>query len=66
MKKMTCKHCGGEISVGDPVCPHCGIPLPPNLGGFSQRKFVIFFIALVIFCFVMIVWLPPDWTRFIK
>lgn len=64
MKQLVCKHCGGAIEAGDKTCTHCGIPLPPNLGKSSQRKFVLFFIALIIFCFIMIIWLPPDWTRF--
>ena len=63
---MKCKHCGGKVETGDKNCSHCGIPLPPNFGKSPQRKFIFYFIALVIFCFVMILWLPPDWTRFIK
>lgn len=66
MKNLTCKHCGGSVEAGETSCSHCGIPLPPNFGKFSQRKFILYFIALVIFCLVMILWLPPDWTRFIK
>ena len=66
MKDLICKHCGGSVEAGDANCSHCGIPLPPNLGKSPQKKFILFFIALIIFCFVMIIWLPPDWTRFIK
>jgi hypothetical protein len=65
MNKLACKHCGGSVEPGDANCPNCGIPLPPNIGKYPQRKFILYFIALVIFCFVMIIWLPPDWTRFI-
>jgi len=64
MDNLKCKHCGGHVKAGDINCSHCGIPLPPNLGKNSQRKFKWFFIGLIIFCFVMILWLPPDWTRF--
>ena len=71
MNDLKCKHCGGNIAandlqIQDPACPHCGIPLPPNMGKHPQRKFILFFIGLTIFCVVMILWLPPDWTRFIK
>lgn len=66
MRNLECKHCGGSLDADDKNCPHCGIPLPPNFGKAPQRKFILYFIALVIFCLVMIIWLPPDWTRFIK
>jgi hypothetical protein len=66
MSKLLCKHCGGGIETGTQACPHCGMPLPPGLGKAPQRKFILFFIVLVIFCALMILWLPPDWTRFIK
>ena len=66
MRKLLCKHCGGDVEVGTPACPHCGMPLPADLGKAPQRKFILFFIALIIFCALMILWLPPDWTRFIK
>jgi len=66
MKNLTCKHCGSSVEAGDENCSHCGIPLPPDYGKSPQKKFVLFFIGLVIFCLVMLLWLPPDWTRFIK
>jgi predicted nucleic acid-binding Zn ribbon protein len=66
MRIITCKHCGGEIQIGDEKCAHCGIPLPPDFGRSPQKRFTIFFIGIVIFCIAMILWLPPDWTRFIK
>ena len=66
MKNLTCKHCGGSVEAGDKNCSHCGIPLPPDFGKSPQKKFVLYFIGLVIFCLVMVLWLPPDWTRFIK
>ncbi len=66
MTNLTCKHCGGDIEVEDKCCANCGMPLPPNLGRHPQRKFILFFIGLIIFCFAMMIWLPPDWTRFIK
>lgn len=64
MKELSCKHCNGQINVGDKHCPHCGIPLPADLGKTPQKTFIRWFIALVIFCIVMILWLPPDWSHF--
>ncbi len=66
MKDLVCEHCGGKVETGEKTCSHCGMPLPPNLGKNPQRKFKLFFIALIIFCVVMILWLPPDWSRFLQ
>jgi hypothetical protein len=66
MRNLNCEHCGGNVEAGDASCFHCGMPLPPDFGQSSQKKFVLYFIALIILCTVMIIWLPPDWTRFIK
>lgn len=66
MGGLICKHCGGELQLGDKTCHHCGIPLPENFGRSPQRRFVLFFTGLVIFCIVVMIWLPPDWTRLIK
>jgi predicted nucleic acid-binding Zn ribbon protein len=64
MKHLLCKHCGNSVEVGDKNCPHCGIPLPPDLGRSAQRKFILYFIALIILSVLLMLWLPPDWTRF--
>ena len=64
MSELNCKHCGNEVKVGDKNCPSCGIPLSPNLGKYQQLKFKIFFVAVVLFCIFMIIWLPPNWTAF--
>lgn len=66
MSKLSCKNCGGNVLAEDSVCPNCGIPLPPNHATQRQRTFVLWFIALVIFCFVMMFWLPPDWSPFVN
>ncbi len=63
INKLNCKHCGGEVNIGDKNCANCGIPLPPDLGKHPQRKFILFFIAVVIFCLFMIYWLPPNWMN---
>jgi len=66
MNQSVCKHCGGPISHSDLNCPNCGIPLLAGKKSSSQRKFILFFIAVVLFCAFMILWLPPDWVSFTK
>ena len=63
MNNLQCTHCGGDVEVGINKCPHCGIPLPPGFGQEPQKKFKLFFIALVIFCVGMMLWLPPNWMN---
>jgi len=62
MTELSCNHCGREIDAKDNKCPNCGIPLAPNHHVQRQHKFIIWFVALVIFCFFMMIWLPPNWT----
>ncbi|PHS29664.1 MAG: protein DnrP [Methylophaga sp.] len=57
-----CSHCGRAVKADDVSCSNCGIPLPPHHANQRQRTFVYWFIALVIFCFVIMFWLPPNWT----
>jgi len=64
MRHADCKHCGKEISEVDEQCPHCGIPLPPKHAQQRQRQFVFWFVGVVLFCFFMMAWLPPDWSPF--
>ncbi|MFW5451395.1 MAG: hypothetical protein ACKE9I_07330 [Methylophagaceae bacterium] len=65
MTKLSCQHCGGDVESEVQRCPNCGIPLPPDHGIQRQKKFILWFIALIIFCFFMMFWLPPDWSPFI-
>ncbi|RLA03235.1 MAG: DnrP protein [Gammaproteobacteria bacterium] len=65
MSHLRCKHCSGDVTEGDKICPNCGIPLPPNLGQERQRRFLVWFVLIVLFCIFMIIWLPPDWSSFI-
>lgn len=57
-----CSHCGSDVNAEDTRCASCGIPLPPNHAEQRHRTFIRWFIALVIFCFVMMFWLPPNWV----
>lgn len=65
MNRLQCKHCNGPISEDDERCPQCGIPLMPGQHKASSRRFILFFILLVIFCLFMMIWLPPDWHRWV-
>ena len=64
MTDITCNHCGRSYSHDRTACPYCHTPSPAqqevNLRRVA-RKFILLFLALVIFCIVMILWLPPDW-----
>lgn len=62
MTVLSCNHCGREVNESDDKCPGCGIPLPSNQHLQRQQKFIIWFVALVVFCFFMMIWLPPNWT----
>ena len=58
MRTLECAQCGKIIGNEDKACPHCGMPLAPNKKKTPQGKFILWFIAIVIFCFVMIYFLP--------
>lgn len=66
MSVLNCQNCGGVVEAEHHSCPHCGIPLPPNHATQKQRTFIIWFILLVIFCFFMMMWLPPDWSPLVN
>lgn len=62
MNNLSCQHCSGSVEAADNSCPNCGIPLPPNHDKQRQKRFVVWFIGLVIFCVFIMLWLPPDWS----
>lgn len=62
MRELKCEHCNTDVNMGDKSCSGCGTPLPPDFGQHPQRRFIYWFIALVILCFFMMYWLPPNWT----
>lgn len=64
MNQLICKHCGGRVETGEESCTHCGMPLPPDPGKTPQQKFTLVFIALVIICIVMILWLPRELIQY--
>ncbi len=63
---VQCRNCNTQVSEEDTRCPGCGIPLPPNHAKRRQRRFLVMFILVVLFCIIMMLWLPPDWSNFIS
>jgi len=66
MNEITCFHCARHYDATLKNCPHCGAPAdsPVKLEkSLRQKRFVWWFIALVIFCAIMMVWLPPQWSQ---
>ena len=65
MSHLLCKHCGQAVNESDRSCQGCGIPLPPKHAQQAQTHFIFWFIGVVLFCFFMMFWLPPDWSPFV-
>lgn len=65
MRELTCKHCGNKVQARDETCSSCGIPLPPNHGKEPQKRFILFFIGVCLFCVLMMIWLPPNWSALV-
>ncbi|MEJ1298397.1 MAG: zinc-ribbon domain-containing protein [Candidatus Sedimenticola sp. (ex Thyasira tokunagai)] len=61
MHQVNCLYCGKKIPDDTAACPHCGAVSHYQKRGYrsgTKRKFVLFFIALVVFCFFFMFWLP--------
>ncbi|MES9879552.1 MAG: protein nirD [Sedimenticola sp.] len=61
MQQVNCLYCGKNIPDDVANCPHCGAVSHHQKRGYRagvKTRFVLFFIALVIFCFFFILWLP--------
>lgn len=61
MKEATCNHCGMAFDAQLSTCPYCRTPTPRQADlekSDTVRKFIRFFVILVIFCIVMVIWLP--------
>lgn len=57
MDKIYCSHCGLEVDKSILICPKCNAPMlakTENRAEKNAKKFKYYFIALVIFCFVVI------------
>jgi len=58
---MKCEYCNHEfedqnLELED--CPHCGEPLLDDTTQDSIRRFKWYFVGIVVFCIVMILYLP--------
>ncbi|WP_293267820.1 hypothetical protein, partial [Neptunomonas sp.] len=61
MSEITCSHCSKSFSDQRGYCPNCKTPTAAQKEKevhAAQKKFIRYFIALVVFCGVMIFWLP--------
>ena len=61
MKDVICSHCGQTMPDSYTRCPVCGTAIENQLQpthNTAQKRFVIMFVLLTIFCFVLAVWLP--------
>jgi predicted nucleic acid-binding Zn ribbon protein len=58
MRELTCNHCSNTVKADDKACPSCGMPLSLKKSASPQRRFIFWFIALVIFAIVMMLLLP--------
>ncbi|MBI3188401.1 MAG: zinc ribbon domain-containing protein [Gammaproteobacteria bacterium] len=61
MAKVPCLYCAAEIPDDSATCPACGAPSHDrNRGNASGniRKFIIFFVLLVLVSIFFMLWLP--------
>lgn len=60
-KKVPCLYCQAKNEADQENCQHCGMPLAkdhPDGEKSRQRFFVKAFWGIVIFCIVMVIYLP--------
>lgn len=63
MKEMNCNHCGKAFDEEMLFCPNCNTPTPKQKDletAGTQNLFIRFFVILVVFCIIMMLWLPRD------
>lgn len=63
MSEITCNHCGEHFDEEVRYCPYCSTPTPKQKDldtAETQKKFIRYFVILVIFCIVMVLWLPRE------
>ncbi|HID46939.1 MAG TPA: protein nirD [Chromatiaceae bacterium] len=59
--QVKCLYCGKKIPADSAHCPECGAVSHFQERGYRagvRRKFIFWFVLLVIFCAIMIVWFP--------
>ncbi len=63
MSKIICYHCSQEFDENKRFCPRCNAPTvvqQKKERNMPSKRFIYFFIALIIFCLFMILWLPRE------
>lgn len=61
MAKIHCMYCAAEIDDDVKTCPACGAPShyrKPGGSSLSVKKFIIFFVLLVVVSVFFMLWLP--------
>lgn len=61
MSEVNCLYCGKKISDAVSECPHCGAISHYQKRGYlagAKRKFIIWFLVLVVVSFFAMAWLP--------
>ncbi len=56
--EIRCLYCGKYYPANTPSCPHCQAPTHTRTQASRLTRFRWFVLALIVFCAVMIVWLP--------
>lgn len=60
-QQVNCLYCGKKIPDDTENCPHCGAVSHYQKRGYragAKQRFLLMFIAIVVFCFFFIFWLP--------
>ena len=60
MKETNCNHCGKAFDEAMRYCPYCNTPTPKQKELETQKKFIRYFLILIVFCIIMVLWLPRD------
>ena len=63
MKETNCNHCGRAFDEEMRFCPYCSTPMPKQKElemAKTQKKFIRYFLILIVFCIIMVFWLPRD------
>lgn len=55
---MQCHYCQKTHTEGTVICDFCGMPAALSSTKVRQSRFIVCVIGLVIFCGLMILWLP--------
>ena len=58
MRLLSCNHCNNTVTAEDSTCKSCGMPLPAKQQASPQKKFIFWFIFIVLFSFAMMIILP--------